>query len=442
MANNGGQTETHLPGPSSPTLNVIPQPTGTTLTDAVSGAPITLCSSTGGVDQRGVARPDGAACDIGSVEAGLVAPVVSGPSDVTFAVGTANSFNYTTLAIPAPATLTLTGTLPAGISFTDNGDGTGVLAGTAAVGAGGTYSAVVHGDNGVAPGGALPVTIHVTQAPSISGPSSAIFVAGRNMSVTFSSAGVPTPTIGMTGTLPTGITFTPTTGGGASLTGNAPLSAAGTYALTLQASNGTGTPASLAFTLIVNPPVSIATSAPAPARVGVSYSAQLVADGGLPPYSWLITSGSLPAGLMMAGDGSVSGTPTVDAVTKTFTVRVADSLNPAGSVSRAISITIDKGPSFLDVRGLVLRSSGKITTGRAEAKLTGGSPAMPLAGKTVVFTVGNTTVCKGITGTDGNVVCDVNAVNTAAAIARGGLTATFAGDAKWLSSSGKGGIIS
>ena len=51
LADNGGPTPTHRPLIGSPAIDVIP------------------CS--GGVDQRGVARPQGPGCDIGSVEGGL-----------------------------------------------------------------------------------------------------------------------------------------------------------------------------------------------------------------------------------------------------------------------------------------------------------------------------------------------------------------------------------
>ncbi|MBI3210648.1 MAG: hypothetical protein HYZ37_17315 [Candidatus Solibacter usitatus] len=70
LANNGGPTQTHLPLSGSPVMNVIPV---ASCTD-VSGVPITT-------DQRGVARPQTLACDIGSVEAAAGAtPIGSGIS--------------------------------------------------------------------------------------------------------------------------------------------------------------------------------------------------------------------------------------------------------------------------------------------------------------------------------------------------------------------------
>jgi hypothetical protein len=55
-ARNGGRTWTRAPGPGSPAIDRIP-----------SGTP-GLCDGTMATDQRGVARPRGAGCDVGAVE--------------------------------------------------------------------------------------------------------------------------------------------------------------------------------------------------------------------------------------------------------------------------------------------------------------------------------------------------------------------------------------
>ena len=83
---NGGDTPTRLPGPTSPALDKIPAGTATGATDAVSGAAITLCGP-GAKDQRDVNRPQGARCDIGSVEVVQVAPTVTGPNPIDLSVG-------------------------------------------------------------------------------------------------------------------------------------------------------------------------------------------------------------------------------------------------------------------------------------------------------------------------------------------------------------------
>jgi hypothetical protein len=74
--------------------------------------------------------------------------------------------------------------------------------------------------------------------------------------------------------------------------------------------------------------------------VGVPYTAQLVAAYGVGPYSWSLTSGGLPAGLSLASDGSITGTPTA-AETKSFTATVTDSeYQPLSSNSPLIDLVV------------------------------------------------------------------------------------------------------
>jgi hypothetical protein len=61
-------------------------------------------------------------------------------------------------------------------------------------------------------------------------------------------------------------------------------------------------------------PLVITTSSLPKAVVGVAYSAKLQASGGKPPYTWGLDANAgnptLPSGLMLAGDGTISGTAT------------------------------------------------------------------------------------------------------------------------------------
>ena len=65
----------------------------------------------------------------------------------TFSAGTAGGFTVTTS--PAADTVTQNGSLPAGVTFTDNGDGTATLSGTPATGTGGTYPLTVTASSSV-----------------------------------------------------------------------------------------------------------------------------------------------------------------------------------------------------------------------------------------------------------------------------------------------------
>jgi predicted outer membrane repeat protein len=427
LASNGGPTPTQMPGPSSPVINHIPPGT------------VGLCGP-GATDQRGVARPQGSGCDIGAVEADLSAPTLAGPTTPTFVVGQADSYTYTTAGVPTPD-LSATGTLPSGVTFVDNGDGTGTLAGTPAVGTGGEYPITVTASNGTSPDATLPVTVTVNEPPTISGPSGATTVEGVALApVTFTTTGFPEPTLSVTsGTLPTGVTFVDNGDGTATISGTPTVS--GTFPITITATNGTAPDDTHAFTLTVSPAVSIVTTALPNGRVGVTYSASLAATDGAPPYTWSISAGGLPAGLTLSADGTISGTPTGPVGTSTFTVMVQDSLEPAGTDTQELTITINKGPSFLAVSPVILQTSPLgLTVGILRAVLTGGSPAVPLAGQTIVFTAGATTVCTAVTNANGVATCQTTVANTVLVIANLGVTATYAGNALYQGSSGSAGL--
>lgn len=627
---NGGPTDTRLPGPASPALDKIPADTSTTLTDAVSGAPVALCGA-GGSDQRGVGRPQGAQCDIGAVEAAQVAPTVDGPATADFTVGSAAvPVVYTGTGSPK-ATLSASG-LPAGVTFTDNGDGTGSLAGTPApgtggdhtvtitatneagsgskdvaltvrqapvlsgpsgatyrvgqpggpdeftqtsghpeatlstdstlpggvtftpqpggkgtiagtpdAGSGGLYPITIKGSNGTPPDATWPFQLIVEEAPGITGPADATFtvgaagasgdfvgsgypapaftatglpaglgvtstgagtarltgtpadgtggvhavtvtadngiespasqpvvvtvneapelfgaaavrfVAGTAGSTDFTSDGFPQASLTVVGGLPSGVSFVDNGNGTATLSGTAAVSAVGTYQLTVRASNGVDPTATLAVTLVIAPPLSIDTTTLPAASIGTPYGASIVASGGQPAYTFSLAGGSLPAGLSLAPNGTVTGTPTGPTGTSTFTVRVTDSANPQQSVTKQVKLTVDKGATTLDVDPVLIQLSKplgiEVKLGTVSATLTGGSPAQPIAGQTVTFKAGMggaVTVCSGVTDANGKVSCKMNAANTLIVILSLQVRAHFAGNASWKPSDGHaplGGVV-
>lgn len=72
--------------------------------------------------------------------------------------------------------------------------------------------------------------------------------------------------------------------------------------------------------------IAIITPALPHATLGVAYSTALSAWGGGGGYVWSLSSGSLPAGLSLASDGVISGTPTVRR-TSTISLRVEGTSN-------------------------------------------------------------------------------------------------------------------
>jgi hypothetical protein len=122
----------------------------------------------------------------------------------------------------------------------------------------------------------------------------------------------------------------------------------GTTSFTLQVTDSTGTIATQALSITINPPppLSVATRSLSAGTVGVNYSQTLQAASGTPPYTWTISgngcSGSacLPAGLTLTG-AVISGIPTTVGITS-FTVEVKDSTVPTPQTASAdLSITIN-----------------------------------------------------------------------------------------------------
>ena len=97
------------------------------------------------------------------------APVITSASAATSIVGSAFSFTVRTTGAPVPA-LAESGPLPAGVTFTDNGDGTATISGTPAAGSGGSYPILLTATN---PAGGVSTSFTLTnaQAPAITSPS-------------------------------------------------------------------------------------------------------------------------------------------------------------------------------------------------------------------------------------------------------------------------------
>jgi hypothetical protein len=94
---------------------------------------------------------------------GGTAPSITSANQATFQVGAPGTFTFTATGSPAPA-LSLTGTLPSGLSFHDNGNATATLSGTPASATQGVYPVTVTADNGIAPNAVQNFSLTVTAA--------------------------------------------------------------------------------------------------------------------------------------------------------------------------------------------------------------------------------------------------------------------------------------
>ena len=136
------------------------------------------------------------------------------------------------------------------------------------------------------------------------------------------------------GPLAPGIAFS--TGGG--LAGIP--STAGSYPLTIQATDSTGRVATAAYVLRISDgttPV-ILNDSLGSGSTGTAYSQTLAATGGKAPYTWSSVAGSLPAGVLLDPvSGAITGTPTLKG-SYPFTAGTADSTG--ASATKAFTITI------------------------------------------------------------------------------------------------------
>lgn len=167
-------------------------------------------------------------------------------------------------------------------------------------------------------------TVSVETALAIGTTSLPNAVQNQTYSLTLSASGGTSPytwSLGSgSGPLPAGLTLS-TTGiisGTPTVTGSFPI--------VVQVSDTNGQVATASFTLVVAAPLSISSPVNLPLGVvGKPYSFTFAATGGIPPYSWGFNGGNPPAGLALATNGVLSGTPTLAISNTGFQVKVVDS---------------------------------------------------------------------------------------------------------------------
>ncbi len=134
-------------------------------------ADITMTSGTGTCsvfyDQAGNANYS-AASQIQQDVTATEGPVFTSADNTSFDMGFPGSFTVTAVGNPMTMTITSVGSLPAGVTLTDNGDGTATLAGIPGVGTNGTYNLAFTANNGVSPNGTQAFTLTVKNGPIVS----------------------------------------------------------------------------------------------------------------------------------------------------------------------------------------------------------------------------------------------------------------------------------
>jgi type II secretory pathway pseudopilin PulG len=259
------------------------------------------------------------------------APAITSANTTTFTVGAAGSFTVTSSGVPTPA-LSESGALPSGVTFNT---ATGVLSGTPAAGAGGTYSITFTASNGVNPNATQTFTLIVRQAPAFTSASAAMFTVGTAGSLTATTSGLPTPALNESGALPSGVTFTDNGNGTATLAGTPGAGTGGTYTLTLKATNALGS-ATQTFTLTVNQAPAITSANSTTFTNGLAGTFTVTATGF--PTPTLSESGSLPKGVTFnAATGVLSGTP-AKAGTYVITFTASNGVDPTSTQTFTLTV--------------------------------------------------------------------------------------------------------
>jgi len=262
---------------------------------------------------------------------------------LTAQIGVAYTQTFTASGGAAPYTLAVSG-LPAGLSTTGTTSSSVTVSGTPT--AAGSFSLDVTGTDSST--GTGPVSISQPFTLSVSAPTLALTPPAGTLSATYAtvynqqytaSGGTGPYTYSVSaGALPAGLSLDPTSG---VLSGTPTVTGLFTFSVrATDSSTGTGAPFArtqnyvmqvAAPTIVVSPPTL------ANATAASSYSATISASGGIGPYTFSTLPATLPAGLSLATDGQLTGTPTQSG-TFAFTVTATDANGQTGS--RPYNLTV------------------------------------------------------------------------------------------------------
>jgi large repetitive protein len=395
LAENGGPTETLMPGPSSPAGDVVPSGT------MANG--LTVCGSGSGGDQRGINRPFGFAdCTIGAVEdVGGVAPsITNGPSFV-FSVGQAQTVSVDGNGFPAPV-FSEVGALPDGLSFSRDGE----LTGTPAPGSGGVYPITVTATNGISPDATASFEVNVSDGPPVfTSSATPTFLDGMPNTFVVSASGAPVPAVHVSlkaGKLPSWLGVTNNGTQNVTISGTPPVGTKKIYVFGVSAMNfGGTTPQTL--TLTVGYPPSLLGPSGITDKVGMNRTFTLRTRGF--PVPVITQSGTLPTGVTFTplGNGTARLTGIPAAGTGGVYPIGIGGANSAGAASEIFTLTVDESPTISSATSVTFThgqfNTFTVTTGHAYPAVTGITQGGRVpTGVSFVYTGGGEGVLSGTQG--------------------------------------------
>jgi hypothetical protein len=236
---------------------------------------------------------------------------VTNPAVTTGTAGATFNQTFTQSGGIAPVTFATASALPAGISLAASG----TLSGTPTVTGNFPITVTATDNNGCTGTGATYTLVISCPTVSVTNPAVTTGTTGSAFSQTFTQSGGVAPiTFSTASVLPAGLLFAAngTLSGTPTVTGNFPIT------VTATDTNGcTGTGAT--YTLVIScPTITVNNPAVTTGTAGSAFSQIFTQSGGIAPATFS-TGSALPAGLSLAANGTLSGTPTA---TGTFPITV------------------------------------------------------------------------------------------------------------------------
>ncbi len=296
------------------------------------------------------------------------APQFTSATSATALTGTPFSFTVASTGVPA-ATITRLGSLPSGIIFTAGANGTATLSGTpSSLAAGRSYPITFTATNSAgAVTQAFTLTVGSLNSITINVTGSTAFRVGTNGAINITAIGVPTPTVSLTGALPTGVTFSAQTGTG-TISGTPAAGTGGSYPVTITANIGTLLRTQQLVITVAQLPA-FTSAASATALSGTAFSFRVTTTGY--PAATITRSGTLPAGVTLTAGGNgtatLTGTPSASMAGRSFSITFT-ATNSAGSTRQTFALNIARAPSFTSgTRATALTNRSFTYTVRATA---------------------------------------------------------------------------
>lgn len=306
-------------------------------TNAISGTPTTagnyslfaaISDSSPGSSQNQIFLEE---CSINVLaEPPMTASCVTGPGQI----GTSYTGSIQVDGGIGPLEFSISsGLLPAGLQLDSQ---TGAITGTPQAGGTTNFTAAVVDSEQNSASTQCSITIGgapLTAACAVADPSLGVPFSGA---ITASGGSTPYQFELISGELPAGLELNATTG----IVSGTPQST-GPYSFQARVTDATNATASTECSGQVNPALLTAACATGPGQVGVLYSGNIAAQGGVPGYSFALTNGSLPAGLVLdPTTGSITGAPTT-----------------TGDSSFGVTATDSEGHTALAQCGITISSS-------------------------------------------------------------------------------------